>query len=104
LTAPEEALLHLAKAREFLDAAENSRDLGLVNAAASDAVIAAINSKEAICLALTGRSGGSTRTQRRTRTGRAEGSGAQDFRSHQVGGLRHTILSRGDIRQGRRWQ
>ena len=57
MTALEEAQLHLAKAREFLDAAETSRRLGLDNAAASDAVISAINSKDAICLALTGRAG-----------------------------------------------
>ncbi len=57
LTALEEAQLHLAKAREFLDAAETSRDLGRYNAAASDAVISAINCKDAICLALTGRTG-----------------------------------------------
>lgn len=57
MTALEEARLHLAKAREFLDAAETSRDLGLDNAAASDAVISAVNSKDAICLALTGRTG-----------------------------------------------
>ena len=57
MTAPEEARLHLAKAREFLDAAEASRDLGLDNAATSDAVISAINSKDAICLVLTGRTG-----------------------------------------------
>ena len=53
----DEARLHLAEAREFLDAAETSRDLGLDNAAVSDAVISAINSKDAICLALTGRTG-----------------------------------------------
>lgn len=57
MTASEEARLHLAKAREFLDAAETSRDLGLDNAAASDAVISAINNKDAICLALAGRTG-----------------------------------------------
>lgn len=57
MTALDEARLHLAKAREFLDAAEASRDLGLANAAASDAVISAISSKDAICLALTGRTG-----------------------------------------------
>ncbi len=57
MTALEEAQLHLAKAREFLDAAETSRDLGRYNAAASDAVISAINCKDAICLALTGRTG-----------------------------------------------
>ena len=54
MSASEEARLHLAKAREFLDAAEASRDLGLDNAATSDAVISAINSKDAICLILTG--------------------------------------------------
>ena len=57
MTALDEAWLHLAKAREFLDAAETSRDLGLNNAAASNSVIASINSKDAICLALTGRTG-----------------------------------------------
>jgi cobalamin-dependent methionine synthase I len=57
LTALDEAWLQLAKAREFLDAAETSRDLGLNNAAASNSVIAAVNSKDAICLALTGRTG-----------------------------------------------
>ena len=57
MTALEEARLHLAKAREFLDAAETSCDLGLNNAATSDAVISAINSKDAICLAITGRTG-----------------------------------------------
>lgn len=57
MTAFDEARLHLAKAREFLYAAETSRDLGFDNAAASDAVISAINSKDAICLTLTGRTG-----------------------------------------------
>lgn len=57
MTALEEAGLHLAKAQEFLEAAETSRDLRLDNAAASDAAISAINSKDAICLALTGRTG-----------------------------------------------
>ena len=54
MSASEEARRHLAKAREFLDAAETSHDLGLENAASSDAVISAINSKDAICLTLTG--------------------------------------------------
>lgn len=54
MTSGDEARLHLAKSREFLEAAETSRDLGLDNAATSDAVISAINSKDAICLALTG--------------------------------------------------
>lgn len=54
MTALEEARAHLAKAREFLDAARFSLDFDLCNAATSDAVISGINSKEAICLRLTG--------------------------------------------------
>jgi hypothetical protein len=52
-----DARIHLAKAKEFLQAAEFNRDLALYNAATSDAVISGINSKDAICLALTGRTG-----------------------------------------------
>jgi uncharacterized protein (UPF0332 family) len=37
MTVSEEAQLHLAKAREFLEAAEASRDRKLYNAATSDA-------------------------------------------------------------------
>jgi uncharacterized protein (UPF0332 family) len=44
----------LDKAREFLDAAEVSLDLDMFNAAASSAVVSGINSKDAICLRLTG--------------------------------------------------
>ena len=55
MTALEEAQLHLSKAREFLEAADASRDRKLYNAATSDAIISAINSKDAICLALTSR-------------------------------------------------
>jgi hypothetical protein len=55
MTVSEEAQLHLAKARELLEAAEASRERKLYNAATSDAIISAINSKDAICLALTGR-------------------------------------------------
>ena len=55
MSALDEARGHLTKAREFLDAAELSSDLDLRNAATSDAVISAINAKDAICLALTGR-------------------------------------------------
>ena len=46
---------HLDKARELLDAAEVSLDLDMFNAAVSNAVVSAINSKDAICLRLTGR-------------------------------------------------
>lgn len=55
MSALEEARAHLRKAAEFLDAAELSDDVGLVNAATSNAVTSGINSKDAICLALTGR-------------------------------------------------
>lgn len=55
MTAVHEARLHVRKAEEFLEAAEISLDRGLFNAATSDAVVAGINSKDAICLKLTGR-------------------------------------------------
>lgn len=49
------ALSHLAKAREFLDAATLELNAELPTAAASSAVLAGINAKDAICLRLTGR-------------------------------------------------
>ena len=49
------ARAHLAKAREFLEAAEATHDLELYNAATSNAVTSGINSKDAICLKLAGR-------------------------------------------------
>ena len=52
-----EAKAHLAKAREFLEAAELNNELALDNAATSNAVTSGINSKDAICLKLTGRTG-----------------------------------------------
>ena len=55
MTRLDDARAHLAKAREFLEAAQVSHDLGLYNAATSDAVISGINSKDAVCLRLTGR-------------------------------------------------
>ena len=51
MSALDEARAHLAKAREFLEAAELTNDLQLFNAAASNAVTSGINSKDAICLA-----------------------------------------------------
>ena len=51
----DDARKHLAKARAFLDAAESSLSLAQFNAATSNAVVSGINSKEAICLKLTGR-------------------------------------------------
>lgn len=55
--AREDALRHLAKAREFLDAADLELHMELHTAAASSAVLAGINAKDAICLRLTGRTG-----------------------------------------------
>lgn len=55
MTPLNDARAHVAKAREFLEAARFSLDLGLFNAATSNAVLAGINSKDAICLRLTGR-------------------------------------------------
>ena len=54
MTVLDEARAHLAKAREFLEAADLTNDLQLYNAAASNAVTSGINSKDAICLTLTG--------------------------------------------------
>jgi hypothetical protein len=54
MTTLDDARAHLAKAREFLTAARSNLDLELFNAATSDAVISGINSKDAICLRLTG--------------------------------------------------
>lgn len=45
---------HLAKAQEFLAAATTSVSDGQPSAATSSSVIAAINAKDAMCLALTG--------------------------------------------------
>ena len=53
----DDALGHLDKAREFLEAAAMELEHGLNTAAASSAVLAGINAKDAICLRLTGRSG-----------------------------------------------
>ena len=55
MSAIHEARLHLAKSAEFLGAAQASLDAGFFNAATSDAVLAGINAKDAICLKLTGR-------------------------------------------------
>jgi len=49
-----DARAHLKKAKEFLDAAEASAESALHNAAASNAVTSGINSKDAVCLKLTG--------------------------------------------------
>lgn len=49
------ARAHLVKARQFLDAAELTFDTDLYDAAASSAVSAGINAKDAICLRLVGR-------------------------------------------------
>jgi len=55
VSALKSARLHLLKAKQFLDAAERNSDDGLYDAATSNAVTSGINSKDAICLATTGR-------------------------------------------------
>lgn len=54
MTALSDARAHLGKARQFLESARISQDFELYDAAASSAVVSGINSKDAICLALTG--------------------------------------------------
>ena len=54
MSAVSDARIYLEKAREFLDAARTSLDWEQFNAAASNAVVSGINSKDAICLRLTG--------------------------------------------------
>jgi hypothetical protein len=56
VSAPDDSRAHLRKAKEFLEAAVTSAGLELCNAATSAAVTSGINSKDAICLALTGTS------------------------------------------------
>ena len=56
MTVLDDAVAHLTKARAFLEAAEMAHELELYNAAVFSAVSSGINSKDAICLALTGRS------------------------------------------------
>jgi hypothetical protein len=54
VSAVSDARAHLEKAREFLDAARDCLEAGHHNAASSNAVIASINAKDAICLRLSG--------------------------------------------------
>jgi hypothetical protein len=51
-----DALSHLDKAHEFLEAARAALDAGWHNAAASSAVTAGINAKDALCFELAGQS------------------------------------------------
>ena len=55
MTPLEAARGHLAKAEEFLDEAQSALDAGHPSVAVSNAVIAGINSKDAMCLALVGK-------------------------------------------------
>jgi uncharacterized protein (UPF0332 family) len=57
VTAHDEAQAHLEKAREFLKAASTNHELGMLNAAVSNAVTAGINAKDVVCLLTTGRTG-----------------------------------------------
>ena len=53
----DDARAHLVKARAFLKAAEQNDDAALYDPATSNAVLSGINSKDAICLKLTGKTG-----------------------------------------------
>jgi len=55
VTPPQAARGHLTKAQEFLAEAKSALANGHPNAATSNAVIAGINAKDAICLALVGK-------------------------------------------------
>jgi HEPN domain-containing protein len=55
LTPLQAARGHLAKAQEFLSEAKSALANGHVNAATSNAIIAGINAKDAICLVLVGK-------------------------------------------------
>jgi len=57
MTALTDARAHLAKAREFLEAAEVELAGGLCTASTSSSVLAGINAKDVICLSSTGRTG-----------------------------------------------
>lgn len=72
MSALRDARAHLAKAQEFFDAAELTLDLDLYNAATSNAVTSGINSKDAICLKLTGKT---DKTENHVDVERAQGSG-----------------------------
>ncbi len=54
MTALSDARAHLRKARQFLESAHLSHGNELHDAAASSAVVSGINSKDALCLAVTG--------------------------------------------------
>lgn len=53
----DDAVAHLSKASEFLESARANQLADRFSAATSDAVIAGINAKDAICLKLTGATG-----------------------------------------------
>ncbi|MEY2521797.1 MAG: hypothetical protein QOJ66_362 [Ilumatobacteraceae bacterium] len=51
----EQALGHLARAKEFLDEAQGALTREYFSTATSNAIVAGINAKDAICLKLTGK-------------------------------------------------
>jgi len=56
MTALDDAKIHLMKAREYLEAADLANDHELYDSAISSAATSGVNSKDAICLKLTGTS------------------------------------------------
>jgi uncharacterized protein (UPF0332 family) len=77
LTALSDAREHLRKAKEFLEAAELNLDLDLFNAATSNAVVSGINAKDAICLALVGKTSKSEAHDQAVPELEAAGAGSQ---------------------------
>ena len=82
MTALDEARIHLAKAREFLRSADLGLQADLYDPAVSNAVTSGINSKDAICLSLNGRTGKSDRHQ--DAVGELEAAGAVGRRAKET--------------------
>ena len=79
MTALSDAREHLRKAKEFLEAAELNLDLDLFNAATSNAVTSGINAKDAICLALVGKTSKSEAHDQAVPELEAAGAGSQQL-------------------------
>lgn len=76
------AKAHLAKAQEFLDAAEILLNLDMFNAAISSAALSGISSKDAVCLRLTGRTDKTERHWMPQRSSHKQGMMLKRWRPH----------------------
>ena len=75
----EQARGHLAKAKEFLDEAHGAVTRDHFSAATSNALVAGINAKDAICLTLVGKTGKGDNHQLAVSELRAAGRGAAEL-------------------------